>query len=351
MEVFLGEPNHQEIREFVRNIQPKDNLCISTYYSPDPILFSYIISKYIKNLFILSFNSKNCEIELKMDNNGKWLLDNKNGKKYFLGQNSYCSYLSITTDDVLPTLTGIISSTIVERRKLTEWELNIIKDLGNLGVIVEKNLKIPGYKTLPLFLSLMLSIDPYIPGLTGNRENTINMIKEINLNEVTRLDELNESQLNTLLFRIISLIIKENPKFSRDDIITERVFYLDYDILELAFSAIYFFDTIGSSELLQLSLSSSYAEILIDKFRQTFSKGFTLNLIDSKQSYYLIEAKNFDSPLMAQLIFLQLQKIRKDKIIILKRGDNYYTSRYFIKIHDREGVVKIDDRIKNIIGM
>lgn len=348
MELFLGEPNNQEIREVVRNIYSKDSLCLSVYYSIEPILFSFIISKNTKNSFILSFIPEECETQIRLDSNGKWIIDDK--KKYFLGQNSFCSYLPITAEDVLPITSCIVTSTIVDRRPFSEWELEIIKEMEKFDITNEKNLKIPAYKTLPLFLSLMFSLDPYIPSISGNRENTINLIKEINTSEIAKLEDLNESQLNTLLFRIISTIVKENPKFTRDDIITDRFFYLDYDILELAFSLIYSFDTIGSNEILQFVLSSSYAEALISRFRQTLSKGFSINLVENKQSYYIVETVNFNSPFLVQIILLQLQKIRRDKMIVIKDNDKLYTSRFFIPSIKKEGLIKIDDRIKNLIG-
>jgi hypothetical protein len=258
--------------------------------------------------------------------------------------------LPITAEDVLPITSCIVTSTIVDRRPFSEWELEIIKEMEKFDITNEKNLKIPAYKTLPLFLSLMFSLDPYIPSISGNRENTINLIKEINTSEIAKLEDLNESQLNTLLFRIISTIVKENPKFTRDDIITDRFFYLDYDILELAFSLIYSFDTIGSNEILQFVLSSSYAEALISRFRQTLSKGFSINLVENKQSYYIVETVNFNSPFLVQIILLQLQKIRRDKMIVIKDNDKLYTSRFFIPSIKKEGLIKIDDRIKNLIG-
>ncbi|MEM3269777.1 MAG: single-stranded DNA exonuclease [Saccharolobus sp.] len=348
MEAFLGEPKNQEVKEYVMNLQSKDSLCISANYTPEQILFSYIISKYTKDIYILSFESKDCDVQLKVDSSGRWIIDNINKKYYFVGQNSYCSYLSISNDELLPTLTCIMLSIIMDRRPFTQWELDLIKNLEKFGIIVEKNLKIPNYKQLPLFLSLMLSLDPFIPSITGNRENAIKIIKEVNLNEISKLEDLNENQLNTLLFKIISLITKENVKFARDDIITDRIYYLDYDTLELAFSALYAFDVIGTNELLQLVLSPSYAEILENRYKQKLSKGFSLNLIDSKQSYYLIEAKNFESPLIAQLVFLQLQKIRRDKMVVLKIGDELYTSRYFIN-SKKEGLIKLDNGIKDSI--
>lgn len=349
MEVFLGEPNNQEIREVVRNVYSKDNLCLSAYYSIEPILFSFIISKNTKNSFTLSFIPEECETQIRLDANGKWIIDNK--KKYFLGQNSFCSYLPITAEDVLPIVSCIITSTILDRRSLSEWELETIREMEKFDMTIEKNLKIPAYKTLPAFLSLMFSLDPYIPGISGNRENAISLIREVNASEISKLEDLNESQLNTLLFRIISTIVKENPKFTRDDIITDRFFYLDYDILELAFSLIYSFDTIGSNEILQFVLSSSYAEALISRFRQTLSKGFSINSIENKQSYYIVETSNLTSPLLAQIILLQLQKIRRDKMIVIRDNDRLFTSRFFIPSVKKEGLIKIDDRVKNLIGI
>ncbi len=346
METFLGEPNNEEIKEYVRTLQTRDILCIRTYYSPDPLVFSYVISKYIKNKTLITFKSS-CDVELKQDSKGKWIIDNTIKKHYYLGNNAFSSYLIINNDDILSILTGVISSTIIERRRLSEWELSVIKSLEQFGVIIEKNLRVPNFKVLPLFLSLMLSLDPFIPTISGDRENSIKLMKEINANETTKLEDLDENQLNTLLYRLVSLIIKENPKFNRDDIVTDRIFYLDYDTLELSFSLIYSFDTFGSGEIAQFVTTPSYAEVLLDRFRSTLGKGFSLQLQNITKSYYIVNTNNFTSPLLTQLILLQLQKIKRDKTVVLKIGNNYYTSGYFEQSGRAEGLIKIDDRVKN----
>lgn len=79
----------------------------------------------------------------------------------------------------------------------------------------------------------MLSIDPYLPELTGNRENSIKLVKELGENETSKLEELNETQRNTLAFRMLASMSKYRQATS-EDIIVSRIFLMEYDILEMA---------------------------------------------------------------------------------------------------------------------
>ncbi|BFH72664.1 hypothetical protein SJAV_06080 [Sulfurisphaera javensis] len=339
MENFLKEPNKDELRQLASRILSESETCIRISYTPDDLIFAFLVLKYGKQNSI-SFTSNECKIELITNDAGKII--KINNQQFYIGRNAFTSIFPVSTDDVLPILAGITTSMILERRNYTELELDIINnDLVKLGVITEKNLKIPNYKSLPLFFSLMLSFDPYIPEVTGNRENSIKMLKEINISETDRLEDIDEAKLNSLVYKIISNTLKINPRFSRENLITDRAYYLEYDSLELALSLIYFLDLKGSGDLFQFTISPNYAETIIYKFRDELSKGFFIKNVEETNNYYIVET-NLKSPLLIQLILLQMNKIKRNKPIIIKLPEGFFTSRtQVLKI--KEGLNKVED--------
>jgi len=212
MESFIKDPNPEEGLKLIEAIYNEKSICIKIPYTPDSIIFSSMLMKYFNGDFAISFTS-NCEVQLLQNEQGKWI--NTHDKQVFLGNSAFSSILPLSKDDILPILSGISISSFLERRKTSEWENKIIEKAKNMGATVEKNIRIPAYNELPLFLSLMLSFDPYLPQITGNRENSINFIKELGINETTKLSELNETQLNTFLYKIMTVAIKLNPRISR----------------------------------------------------------------------------------------------------------------------------------------
>ncbi|AWR97653.1 single-stranded DNA exonuclease [Acidianus sulfidivorans JP7] len=338
MESFIKTPNPEEAKKLIETIDKNEEFCIRIPYSPDAIVFASLLAKYSDRNFGISF-SNNCKIELQTNSYGKSIkIDDK---EIFIGNSSFSSLLPITVEDIIPIISGITSDCILTKRNYTEWELQVFNNMTNLGVKIEKNLKIPSYNELPLFLSLMESFDPYIPGITGNRENSIKAVTELGVNELVKLDELNEAQLNTLLFKITSSIMKINPKISRDDIITDRVFYLNYDSLELAFAIIYFLDTNGSKAIVNFALNPSLGDTFKEKIREKITKGFNVSIVEENKKYYIIDS-NLDSPKLLQIILLQDQNIKKDKPIAIKKSDNkIYTSRFFVNTLE-EGLIQIE---------
>ncbi|QIW25050.1 single-stranded DNA exonuclease [Sulfolobus sp. S-194] len=337
MENFLKEPNKEELRELTSKILTKEWACIKASFKPEDLIFSFLIFKYGK-VNAISFSSDNCEIQLITNNSGKFI--SIEGKQYYLGLNSFVSIFPLSIDDILPIISGITVSTIIERRNYSDFETEILNDLIKLGVVLEENLKIPNYKSLPLFFSLMLSFDPYIPDITGNRENSIKMLKEINIQETDKLEDIDETKLNSLIYKIISSELKINPKFSREQIITKRAYYLEYDSLELAFALIYFLDLKGNGDLFQFVISPNYAETLIYKFREELSKGFYIKDVSETASYYIVES-NLKSPTLIQLILLQNGKIKRNKPVAIKNDEGVFTSRLQVPSL-KEGLVKIE---------
>ncbi|MQL55215.1 single-stranded DNA exonuclease [Acidianus ambivalens] len=340
MENFIKEPTPEEAKKLIESINKEESLCIRIPYNVDAILAASLIIKYMESPSAISFSSSNCELEFSEKEEGKFV--RFKNTQVFIGNSSFSSIIPITTEDILPILTGISSSVVLERRNFSDWELSIMKNSENLGITIEKNLKIPSYHDAPIFLSLIESFDPYIPTVTGSRENAIALINEIGIDELSKLTELNEGALNTLIFKIVSLIMKINPKVTRDDIITDRIFYLNYDSLELAFSFIYFLDTIGSKILVDFALNQSIARILINKFREIIGKGFSIGSITEDKKFFIVDS-NLKSPTLLQLILLQTQKVRKDKPIVIKDGNKLLTSRYFINT-EKEGLIEVEGR-------
>ncbi|BDC19732.1 single-stranded DNA exonuclease [Acidianus sp. HS-5] len=338
MENFIKEPTLEEAKKLIESINKEESICIKIPYNVDAILSASLILKYMEKSSAISFSSTNCELEFIQNNGGKSI--RFKNTEVFIGNSSFSSVIPITTDDILPILTGISSDAILERRNFTDWEVSVMKNSENLGVTIEKNLKIPSYHNAPIFLSLIESFDPYIPTITGNRENSISLINEIGIDELSKLTELNEGTLNTLIFKVVSLIMKINPKVTRDDIITDRVFYLDYDSLELAFSFIYFLDNLGSKILVDFALNPPIARILINKFREIISKGFSIGAINEDKKFFIVDS-NLKSPTLLQIILLQEQKIRKDKPIAIKDGNKLLSSRYFINT-EKEGLIEVE---------
>ncbi len=339
MENFIKEPNLEEAKKLIESINKGESICIKIPYDIDAVISSSLILKYMEKSSAISFSSNDCELEfIKKDDGGKYI--RFKNTEVFIGNSSFSSVIPITTEDILPILTGISSSAVLERRNFTDWEISVMKNSENLGVNIEKNLKIPSYHDAPIFLSLIESFDPYIPTITGNRENSISLIREIGIDELSKLTELNEGTLNTLIFKIVSLIMKINPKVTRDDIITNRIFYLDYDSLELAFTFIYFLDNLGVKILIDFALNPTIARILINKFREIISKGFSISSVREDKKFFIVES-NLKSPVLLQLILLQEQKVRKDKPIVIKDGNKMLTSRYFIN-SEKEGLIEVE---------
>jgi ribosomal protein S13 len=336
METFL-KGSIEEGRKIVSYITSKSTGCVKIPYDLESIVFALIISKYSKGNSIISFNSE-CDFRIEKKDNNKFLKFENN--EIPLGKNSLITLLPISDEDLTLLISTIIASSIIERRILSEDEKQYISSSASLGAQIEKNIRLPGYKELPLFISLMNSIDPYIPGISGNRISALSVLKELNIHETAKLEELDEAKLNSLLYRIISSILKYNTKFSREDLISDRIFYMKYDTLEVAFALIYNFDVYGSVEIFKAINYPKYLDTIIDKFRIEFSKGYNIGNVEEKNSHYLVET-SLKSPLIVYIILRQIQKIKGFKPIYIKIDDKVYTSRYFIG-GTEEGLLKID---------
>ncbi|QKQ99475.1 hypothetical protein GWK48_02865 [Metallosphaera tengchongensis] len=324
MENFLRDPVPEEASKQLSAIYSERQTCLKGPFDPDFLIFSSLISKYFKGDIGVSFKEP-CPLRAERRENGNYLV--YKDAEYYLGPSSFSSLLPLTLDDLVPILSGISSDLILRRRKLTEWERKVLNNAERLNLKVEKSLRLPGYNEVPLFLSIYYSLDPFIPEISGNRENSLKLVREIGGNEFTKLGDLDEAQLNSLIFRLISSISRLNPKVTRDDLIEERFFFGNFDFLELGFLSIFLMDLYGYPGLFRLASEPSYPSEMVVVYRETLSRGLTLSLQDSKD-YYLVET-SLPSPTLLYLIAKQLGKIKVEKPVVAKVGDKLIPSRYF----------------------
>ncbi|BBL48030.1 hypothetical protein [Metallosphaera sedula] len=322
MENFLRDPAPEEASRLISSIYSRRSLCVRGPYDPDFAIFSSLISKYFKGEIGVSFSSS-CDVTLDKRDTGSFLM--LDGNEVYVGFSSFTSLLPLTIDDLVPMLAGISSDLILYRRRPSPWEENLLIKAQDLGVTEEKSLKIPGYREIPLFLSLSYSLDPYIPEISGNRENSLKLVKEIGGNEFTKLGELDESQLNTLVFRLISLLVKLNPKIDRDELVVKRYFFHSYDFLELGFVSIYLLDRIGYPGLFDLALNPSLFGASLELYRESLSHGFSLDVVEEKNRYLV--NTSLGSPMLAHVILRQLGK--KGKPVYVNDGNRVFTSKFF----------------------
>ncbi|AWR99828.1 hypothetical protein [Metallosphaera hakonensis] len=326
MENFLRDPMPEEASKLISSFYSQRSLCVRGPYDTDYAIFAGLLTKYFKGEIGVSFNSQ-CRIGLEKREIGNFLV--VEDKEIYIGNTSFTSLLPLTVEDLVPILAGISSDSILYRRKLSDWEVNLLRKAENLGVTWEKSLKIPGYKDVPLFLSLTYSLDPFVPEISGNRENSLKLVRELGGNEFTKLEELDEGQLNTLIFKLISLIVKINPKVSRDDLLVDRYYFLSYDFLELGLVSLYTLDRLGYPGLLDLTLDPSLFITAVQGYREALAKGFTYDVREEKGRY--VVDTQLQSPLLVYVALRQLGKVKGNKPVVVSDGGKIITSRFFGK--------------------
>ncbi len=338
MENFLSEPDYNEIRNNIIGLTQKEDVLIcSNSFNLDSLIISSLVMKYSNGVSFLSFeNTEGCDLLLKNEPAGRWL--EMGSRKYYLGNTSFSSVFSLSMDDVLPILTGVLGSALQERRQLTDIEKSLIQNSDTLGVTIETNLKIPAYKQLPLFVSVMLSIDPYIPDMTGSRENSVKLVRDLGVNETTKLEELNDAQLNSLIYRIVASVSKYR-QYTGNELKVTRIFFMEYDLLEVVFASLYHMDIYGSKSIFEMVFNPSFAEVMIDEFRSQAMKGFSFNVREEK-NVYVVDTQLM-SPQLAHLVAIQMKS--KSKPVLIARGNKYFSSRFFFPKRSEEGLVQVDD--------
>ncbi len=72
---------------------------------------------------------------------------------------------------------------------------------GNLEV--KRGLRMFGSQTKPLYKVLQYSTDPYIPGITGNSDASIELLSQLKINHTKKLIHLSEEEIKNLVAAII----------------------------------------------------------------------------------------------------------------------------------------------------
>jgi hypothetical protein len=340
MEKYLGEPPKEKVDEFYGRAL-KSVSCVKATYDIDSLLFAFVLSAQSNRQTAITFGKgENCELSLAKGKDGgrRAILE---GDELILGKSSFSSLVPVKADLVLPVLLGIFSSSVMERRQLTQLEEARLEEAiqASKDLTVEEGFKLPNYKHLPLFSSLTLSIDPYFPGISGNRQGAEAVLRELKIDLTATLESLSEAQRNSLGYRLVLTAQKHNPTFNNSDLIGKRAFLGDLDILELTFASMYVLDTLGSGYLFQTVHDPSFAEVLVHVFRDEVGRGFSIESFAERNNAVVVET-NLRSPLLVRQILLQTGKLRPDKVVAVSVGNEAYTSRYFVS-SGREGLIRI----------
>ena len=335
MENFLRDPAPEEASKLVLSAYAEKTLCVKIPYDPDSVIFSALLTKYFNGEVAVTFSS-DCQLTLNKGDIGNSVA--YRGVEVFVGSSAFSSLLPLTVEDLVPILAGIFSDVLLRRRKPSDWEQRILNNAENLGVIREKGLKIPAYREVPLFLSLFYSLDPFVPDISGNPVNALKLVKELNGNEFTKLSDLDESKLNTLLFRLVSSLVKVNPKATREDVIDDRYFYNNYDSLELGMSVLYVMDTQGSPILFDAVMNTSLFWTFVEWLRGLLSRGFNVQ-VSEEGNRYVVDSNL--SPILAYIVLRQAGKAKDRRPVYLRRGEKFVSSRFFLNSPE-EGLIYDD---------
>ena len=312
--------------------------CIRANYDIDSLVFSFILSKRAQVPLAVSFSKdSDCELILARNREGNSLAFNKT--TYYIGRTSFTSILEPAKDDIVPYAVAILFSLVYERRGPSELEAKRVEALKGFGLESENGPKLLGYHELPLFTSLTITIDPYIPEVSGNRNGAEGVLKELKIDLTSKFDELSDAQRNSLLYRIAVSMQRFNPNVTSSDIIAERYFVDGMDLLELTYASMLALDLIGASAIYEFIANPSFSRALISLYREEMGKGFSLGEVSEKGNAIYVST-NLKSPLLVRQILVQGGKLKGDKTVIIKNGDRAYTSRFFMD-SDKEGLIRV----------
>ncbi|MGC9105222.1 MAG: single-stranded DNA exonuclease [Thermoprotei archaeon] len=340
MEKYLSEPPKEKVDEFYGRVL-KSVSCVKATYDIDSLLFAFILSTQGNRQTAITFGKgENCELSLvKGKDGGKRVI--LEGDELILGRSSFSSLVPVNSGLVLPILLGMFASSVMERRQLTQLEEARLEEAtqASRDLTVEDGFKLPNYKHLPLFSSLTLSIDPYFPGISGNRQGAEAVLRELKIDLTANLESLSDAQKNSLGYRLVLTAQKHNPTFSNSDLFGRRAFLKDLDLLELTFASMYVLDTLGPGYLFQTVNDPHFAEVLVHIFRDEVGRGFKIDAVTERNNAVVVET-NLKSPLLVRQILLQAGKLRPDKVVAISVGSEVYTSRYFTN-SGKEGLIRI----------
>ncbi len=258
---------------------------------------------------------------------------------YYIGKTSFTSLLEPSEEDVIPFATALLFSLTFDRRNPSDIEARRIEALKGFGMEVETGPKLLSYQELPLFTSLTITIDPYVPDVSGNRNGAESVLRELKIDLTSKFNELNEAQKNSLLYRLVVSAQRFNPNITSKDVITDRFFVRGLDLLELTFSSMLALDLVGASAIYELVMNPEFATALVNMYREELGKGFVIGEVSERGNTIYVDT-NLKSPLLVRQILVQGGKVKGDKVIAIKNGDKAFTSRFFME-SDKEGLIRV----------
>ena len=157
-------------------------------------------------------------------------------------------------------------------RRFTELEQMMINKLIADNIISKiKTLKLFKYPTIALNEAMYITIDPFIPGISGNDEGVSELIKNLGISEkVTELD------LDKIAQEFAAKLSKSLRKLgiSKDEFITEKIIInkpnIIKDIYETYYSLSYGIDKYGLKALLPVALSRIVLASILASYKEKF---------------------------------------------------------------------------------
>ncbi len=252
---------------------PKDKVIVFLDLASGSL--NYLSEMNLENIFILDHHQVFQAIPEKLN----ILNPQLNGKEEISSSSLtylFCKYLSEDTKELAKlAILGMIGDSM--EKSIDKLNNLIIND----GEVKRKRGLLIYPSTRPLNRTLEYCSDPYIPGITGNPQGIIEMLREIGLNppngKYKSLIELNDDEMS----RLVTSIVLKNPKVKNREIIGD-IFLIKFfnkleDGRELS-AIINACSRLGESETavqfcMELTKAKKRAELMHAKYKQFILSG------------------------------------------------------------------------------
>ncbi|BBD73948.1 hypothetical protein HS1genome_2337 [Sulfodiicoccus acidiphilus] len=321
MENFIAPTQEEQAREAISHLKNVELVKLSIPYDPDAMTFSFLVSKLVKRTSI-SWRGTEGDVILRKGERKTIMIS---GTVYDIGRSSFSSLVPVSFEDVEAQLAAFSASWMIERREATQWELKIVRGMEKGGVKVEKGLRLPAYNDIPLYSSILMSVNPLLMSISGNREASLKLVKEVGGDETTYLRDLSEERLKRLVEKL--------SQFTNEQLISTRIFVNEKDVMELGLGLLYFFDVEGSTVPFRIVHVSGYSRYLISRYRRELVGGFQLEC--RKEGGTLVVKTGLRSPLFAEVACPE-----KGEQVLLETPSGLFSSRYFLEF-EGEGLVRV----------
>lgn len=190
---------------------------------------------------------------------------------------------------------------------------NILKDAVNSGKLeIKRGLKMFGTQTRNLHKLLQYSTDPYIPGVTGSEEGTINFLSELGIDYrnnggFKKLNDLNEEELKKLVTGVILKRFgsEENP----EDVLGD-IYLLKDEIIKDVREYATLLNACGRLKKPSLGIGTFMGNPVLNEKAQELLKNYRLEIIKALDWFH----KNKDS------------FVKGDKFVIINAEDKIQDS-------------------------